>query len=110
MRAALIALLLMGCEGGAVQYVGASAPIPPESQTAAMCVARADLVQALQQQFREAPAAAALTNTGAVLEIFATEDGETWTAVLTFPNGTSCLLSAGSYWQFIPHGNMGRPS
>ncbi len=59
---------------------------------------RADLVEQLNTQYAEAQAAVGVTDEGGVSEVFTTKDGETWTLVLTKPNGTSRVVAAGETW------------
>lgn len=66
------------------------------------CVKRADLLAHLARQYREAPAAVGLADNGALLEVFASRDGETWTVAVTTPNGISCLIATGEQWQDLP--------
>ena len=63
------------------------------------CFPRSDLVQHLASNYHEQPAAAGLADNGSLLEVFASKDGETWTVVLSMPNGTACLVATGEQWQ-----------
>ena len=42
-----------------------------------------------------------LSNTGVMVEIFASNKG-TFTILLTQPDGTSCFVAAGDYWENSP--------
>lgn len=66
------------------------------------CAHRNDLLRILAERHSEAPVARGLSETGALLEIFATNDGETWTALGTFPSGLSCLIASGRFWEVVP--------
>jgi hypothetical protein len=68
----------------------------------AACAHRADLMRLLAEHHHESPVARGLSENGALLEIFATHDGSTWTAIGTFPSGLSCLIASGRYWELIP--------
>lgn len=59
---------------------------------------RADLVEQLDSQYAEAQAAVGVTDEGGVVEVFTTDDGSTWTLVLTRPDGTSRIVAAGETW------------
>ncbi len=64
---------------------------------------RDKIVQALAKQHAETPAAFGLTRGGrGVVELFRTADGETWTLVLTTPNGMSRVLVSGGGWMSLP--------
>lgn len=54
----------------------------------------------LKQEYKEEPIAGGLTHTGKLMQVFATEDGSTWTVVMTNPDGTACVVSAGKHWMF----------
>ena len=56
------------------------------------------MVERLNEQFAEQQAAVGLTGTGSVVEIYTTNDGSTWTLVLTRPDGTSRVILAGETW------------
>ncbi len=79
--------------------VSASVVLPSAASAQAMCAARSDLLTNLKGQFSEAPVAIGLTNTGGVVEVLASPEGDTWTIIVTDPQGTSCLMAAGAYWQ-----------
>ena len=66
------------------------------------CVKRADLIKHLEAKYHEAPAAVGLADNGALLEVFASKSGETWTVTVTMPNGISCMVATGQQWQDIP--------
>lgn len=57
-----------------------------------------DLVARLGDRYAEAPVAMGLTDKGQLIEVLATDDGATWTIILTTPAGTSRILGAGSTW------------
>lgn len=73
----------------------------------AVCSSRADILSQLSQKYKEAPVAVGLANSGALIEVLTSSDGTTWTIVLSMPNGTTCLIAAGSDWQATPvHGSI----
>ena len=59
---------------------------------------RADVVEQLGAQYAETQAAVGVTDEGGVIEVFTTDDGSTWTLVLTTPDGTSRVIAAGETW------------
>lgn len=65
------------------------------------CLDRAKLLERLDVRFQEAPIARGLMQTGGVLEALSSADGSTWSLVVTHPNGMSCLVASGRYWQEI---------
>lgn len=62
------------------------------------CAPRADLARVLSQQHSEAPVALGLASNGNLMEVFASKLGESWTLVMSMPNGISCVVAAGESW------------
>ncbi len=73
---------------------------PAVAQTA--CTTRSVVAERLAGDYAEAPVAAGLASSGAVIEVFTSGDGATWTIVLTRPEGTSCLVATGEAWMTLP--------
>ncbi len=71
-------------------------------QAQPVCMPRGDLREELHKQFSEAPAAGAIANNGALVQLFASRDRSSWTLVMTRPGGTSCVLVAGENWNELP--------
>jgi len=40
-----------------------------------------------------------VTAQGALVEVLSADEGETWTIILTTPQGRSCLVAAGEGWR-----------
>ena len=74
-------------------------PPPPRPQA---CAERSILLERLAERYAEQPAALGLDSSGGIIELLTHADGRTWTLMLTLPNGLSCLIAAGEYWQNIP--------
>jgi len=69
----------------------------------AVCTERSKIVASLGKTYQEAPVSVGLTTGGgAVIEVFAAEDGSTFTLIITRPNGISCIMAAGEAWVNIP--------
>lgn len=66
------------------------------------CVKRADLIKHLEARYHEAPSAVGIADNGALLEVFSSKSGETWTVTVTMPNGISCMVASGQQWQDVP--------
>ena len=56
----------------------------------------------LENKYSEKPVAFGLANNGGAIEVLTTEDGSTWTIVITLPNGMTCLVAAGEDWESFP--------
>ena len=68
------------------------------------------VVEQLAKLYAEAPRALGITADGAVLELFTANDGETWTIVVTLPNGMSQIVATGEHWITRPMLAKGRVS
>ncbi|MCH9000383.1 MAG: hypothetical protein IID48_19265 [Proteobacteria bacterium] len=67
-----------------------------------VCMPHDELTKQLYAKFAEAPAANAIANNGALVELFATRDRSSWTLAMTRPGGMSCVLVAGEEWNRFP--------
>jgi len=72
------------------------ATVPVQAQSRDL--PRAKVVEQLDAQYAETQVAVGVTREGGVIEVFATHDGSTWTLVLTKPDGTSRVVTAGQTW------------
>ena len=63
------------------------------------CLPRAKLVDLLGGRYSEQRVAVGLENNGRLFEVFAADDGSTWTMAITTPDGASCVIAAGLEWQ-----------
>ncbi len=59
---------------------------------------RTEIADYLGQAYDEAPVAGGIASNGSVLEVFSSPDGNSWTIVLTSPDGTSQVMAAGETW------------
>lgn len=77
--------------------ISAGFVFPASAQMA--CGDREEIIERLSGKFSEAPVAMGLSNTGGVIEVLSSAEGGTWSIIVTDPNGLSCLLAAGEYWE-----------
>jgi hypothetical protein len=63
---------------------------------------RDDVVRLLADRFAEAPVALGIAANGALVELFTSRDGATWTIIVTYPDGLSYLLASGRHWMPAP--------
>ncbi len=97
--------------GIGVLFAGAIDARPAAAQEAQVpWLERAEIVGQLAARYSEAPTALGLTSDGAVIELFATADGATWTLVITLPNGLSRVVATGESWIKRPQLVRGRVS
>ncbi|MCZ6861667.1 MAG: hypothetical protein O7I42_15570 [Alphaproteobacteria bacterium] len=45
-----------------------------------------------------------LSDRGAVIELILSDDRKSWTIITTTPDGNSCQIAEGKYWEFLPRG------
>ncbi len=95
-RKAIYAVLAMIFAAGA-SITPAVAQEPGVSQLAS----RDQVVKILGTRYGETPVARGLTETGSMVEVFAAADGDTWTIVMTNPQGVSRVASTGVAWTDI---------
>ena len=71
--------------------------LPANAQMA--CGKRDDILEKLSGKFSEAPVAMGLSNSGGVIEVLSSAEGNTWTIIMTDPGGLTCLVAAGEFWE-----------
>jgi len=75
--------------------IGLAAPASAQSA----CVAHDELARMLDGKYSERSVAVGLEASGRLFEVFAADDGATWTMVITTPEGSSCVIAVGNEWQ-----------
>ena len=68
---------------------------------APQCNTRDYVLDLLSDKYSEAPIAIGVANNGGLVEVLATGDGDTWSIIITTPQGMSCLVAAGEGWQAL---------
>lgn len=68
-------------------------------QPQSLCDVRDSILAALAARYREAPAALGVTSGGILIEVLTSEEGKTWTIIVTHPNGVTCLVFSGEGWR-----------
>ena len=81
----------------------ASAQAPSGSGLAPACHSRADLTKMLDQKFAEQPSALGVQADGQLVEVFVSNQGTSWTIVVTRSDGWSCIVAVGEHWESLPH-------
>jgi hypothetical protein len=64
-----------------------------------ICLERAQLMDVLARDFGETLSAHGERSRVGKLELFVRDDGQSWTLVVSLPDGLSCVVDAGSAWQ-----------
>ena len=65
------------------------------------CNERDKVLSLLAKKYQETPVAAGVTNTGGLIEVLTDMKGDTWTIIVTTPQGMSCLVAAGEGWRWL---------
>ncbi|CAN7251674.1 hypothetical protein LJR231_001043 [Phyllobacterium sp. LjRoot231] len=79
-----------------------AAGIPAAGAEALTCAKRAQIVEFLKDQFQEFQEAYGLVGDRAILELYLSYQGATWTIIVTDVSGKSCILAAGDSWEQKP--------
>jgi hypothetical protein len=110
--ARIASAVVLGILFGASVLFGSAIAAKPAASEEAVKVwnERAVVVQALAEKIAEEPRALGITDNGAVLELFTGGEGDTWTIMLTLPNGKSKIVATGEHWLTRPVQTMGRVS
>lgn len=95
---ALVAMLVMAATISTKSAFAQQAPDVRKLE----CTSHDKVTKHLDTKHTETPVSLGLATDGKVLEVFSTEDGETWTVVMTAPEGVSCIVATGKYWQDLP--------
>ena len=67
-----------------------------------VCGAHDTIVERLKGEFSEKRVGVGLGHDGHLVEVFASEQGKTWSMLVTLPTGKACLVGAGEAWQTPP--------
>jgi len=67
------------------------------------CGKRDNIIKWLSANYKEVPIATGVSSKGSLIEVLSTYDGDTWTVIVTSPDGTSCLIASGQGWRAKPH-------
>ena len=68
------------------------------------CAPRAEILRALADAYKETPVVLAIGGSGRILEIIASPNGETWTAITTGTDGVSCVVMTGEQLTILGRG------
>ena len=68
----------------------------------ASCLPRSEALAQLAKKYGEVQVAIGVTNKGGLIEVLTSSGGNTWTILVSNPNGTSCLVAAGEGWRTMP--------
>lgn len=63
-----------------------------------VCAERAIITERLAEDFEEMPTGGGVMTEEQLLEIWSSPETGTWTALMTFADGTSCIVGSGMNW------------
>ncbi len=66
-----------------------------------VCGERAKFIEMLGTKYLEQPVSMGITSTGAVIEVLISPKGS-WSILLTYPTGSTCMVAAGDKWEALP--------
>ncbi len=84
--------------------------LPATAQQAPRCAPRAQMLDVLEQRFSETRRAIGLTNSHAVMELYASDENGSWTILVTLPNGMTCLVGVGTGYETLTEPARGAPT
>ena len=72
------------------------------------CTQRSEFVRHLSQTYGERGVAIGYADDGNVVEFLLSKSGETWTIIMTRPDGISCRIAAGKFWERLSRRKLQR--
>ncbi len=87
--------------GAALLALALLLSVQSSASAQSVCASHAEVTKQLASAYSEAQVAIGLASNGGVVEVFSTDDGSSWTIVMTMPNGKSCVVTAGEAWERI---------
>jgi hypothetical protein len=75
-----------------------TAETPDESN----CGQRATVLDYLSAKFSEKPVAMGVAANGGLIEVLTSNEGTTFTIIVTMPEGETCMVAAGESWESVP--------
>lgn len=72
---------------------------PAHGQPLRECGEHSSMVVRLLTAYGEQLVAIGVGSGNVLVEVFASEDGRTWSILVVQPTGIACLLAAGEHWQ-----------
>ena len=82
-------------------------PSPSHGLTAGtqsqICDDRTTILSHLANRYAEAPIALGRASNGGLIEVLTSTTGSTFTIIITMPNGRSCMMAAGEFWEAMPN-------
>ena len=74
-------------------------PASASAGTPKVCSEHSKVLGKFAEVYKENRVAGGLTRDGRLVEVLSTDDGRTWTIVVSKPNGETCVIMAGEGWR-----------
>ena len=74
----------------------------PQAGMRMPCHNATEIAKQLSSKYEEAPVAFGMQSNGNLLQVYSSEEKDTWTVVSTTPAGLSCIVAAGKRWESLP--------
>tara|TARA_Y100000296_G_scaffold86080_1_gene124569 strand:+ start:2496 stop:2933 length:438 start_codon:yes stop_codon:yes gene_type:complete len=71
-----------------------------------VCGSYQSVSESLKKSYSEEPVSMGITSGGGVVEVYESKKDNTWTLVITQPNGMSCLIAAGQDWEDLSQNDV----
>jgi len=71
------------------------------SHAQSVCGERSRMVEYIFNEYQEEPTSLGITSSGNVVELFTSSEGS-WTILVTYPDGRTCLVGSGESWEKSP--------
>lgn len=100
--ALMLVLFALALGGLSVMARQAAAQQLPPTTPRMPCHNATEIAKQLSNKYDEAPVAFGLQSNGNLLQVYFSEEKDTWTVVSTTPAGVSCIIAAGKRWESLP--------
>jgi hypothetical protein len=94
----LVSAMVFACGAFAGPLAAQTAP----NNARMPCHNASEIAKQLSNRYDEAPVAFGLQSNGNLLQVYFSEEKDTWTVVSTTPSGMSCIVAAGKRWESLP--------
>jgi hypothetical protein len=74
---------------------------PAAADESMACGNRDEMLGHLSGKYQEEPVAMGLATNGSLVEVLASDAGNSFTIVYTTPDGRTCMMAAGSNWEIV---------
>jgi len=85
----------------ALPLLAAVAVSPAGADETMACGNRDEMLGHLSGKYQEEPVAMGLATNGSLVEVLASDAGNSFTIVYTTPGGLTCMMAAGSNWESV---------